>query len=377
MVGSPEFRKLSYRGACGLLVLLPVLPYALMALAPGFGFDLHVFWHAAQAVGHGNSPYDPAGVAHARVLAARHPDRPPLAPWAVYPPVLFAVMVPLGWLPWPVALTIGTLVIAVCPFVALRVMGVRDWRCYFAMYGSLPVTSSIGLGAISPLLMLGVALLWRGRLGIGAGIATLVAKLFLWPLSIPIAALEGRRRAVEIVVGSIMCTIGSWAIIGFADLTSYPRLLSDLSAVEAHNSFSTTGLAYALGLPLGAGTITGFALGGSAVALSYRAGRAGRRDDAFTYGLLAALLLSPIVWMHYLVLLFVPLAARVPRFGVAWLVPLALWGYTFQGADGSLFAWALFWACVTLVVTAATRPGGRPSRLRMRGSRTRVDPVRI
>ncbi len=286
-----------------------------MALSPGFGFDLHVFWHAAQAVGHGRSPYDLAGVAHARALEARHPGAQPLAPWAVYPPVLFAAMVPLGWLPWPAALVIGTLLIAACPFAALRVMGVRDWRCYFAMYGSLPMTSSIGLGAISPLLMLGLALIWRGRLGVAAGIATLVAKLFLWPLSIPIAALEGRRRAAEIVVGSIVCTIGSWAIIGFADLTSYPRLLSDLSAIEAHNSFSAVGLAFALGLPLGAGTIIGFALGGAAAALSFRAGVSGRRDDAFTYGLLAALLFSPIVWMHYLVLLFVPLAARVPRFG--------------------------------------------------------------
>ena len=300
--------------------------------------------------------------------------RQPLAPWAVYPPVLFAAMVPLGWLPWPAALVIGTLLIAACPFAALRVMGVRDWRCYFAMYGSLPMTSSIGLGAISPLLMLGLALIWRGRLGVAAGIATLVAKLFLWPLSIPIAALEGRRRAAEIVVGSIACTIGSWAIIGFADLTSYPRLLTDLSAIEAHNSFSAVGLAFALGLPLGAGTIVGFALGGAAAALSFRAGVSGRRDDAFTYGLLTALLFSPIVWMHYLVLLFVPLAARVPRFRAVWLVPLALWAHTFQGADGDLLAWALFWVCVACVVTAATRSGvGRPRPVRR--FRTRIDPV--
>jgi hypothetical protein len=91
------------------------------------------------------------------------------------------------------------------------------------------------------------------------------------------------------------------------------------------DSFSITGIAYALGLPLALGTVLGLTLGGGAVLLSFSEGHRGRRDAAFTYGLLAALLLSPIVWMHYLALLPVAIAARHPRFGIAWLLPLALW----------------------------------------------------
>ena len=39
----------------------------------------------------------------------------------------------------------------------------------------------------------------------------------------------------------------------------------------------------------------------------------------------AALALSPIVWLHYLVLLAVPLAIARPRFSPLWLLPIVLW----------------------------------------------------
>jgi hypothetical protein len=357
---SPELRRLLIRGGSLLLILLPVLPYAMMfgGRAAGLGFDLHVFWEAARAVGHARSPYRPAAIAHVRVLEARHMTAEPLAAWAVYPPALFAVLIPFGWLPWHVAFVFGTLLLALAPFYALRSMGVRDWRCYMAMYASLPVVSSIGLGAISTALMLGLALIWRQRSTEAAAIAALVAKLFLWPLMLTLGGIDGHRRAAVVAIGAAAVTVGSWAVIDFADITRYPQLLSDLSAIEAHNSFSTTGIAYALGLPLALGTVLGVVLGGVSIALSVHEGRAGRRDAAFTYGLLAALLLSPIVWMHYLALLPVAIAARFPRFGIVWLVPLVLWAHQLQAASGSVFALALFWGCVLTVTVVTVRASG-------------------
>jgi hypothetical protein len=265
------------------------------------------------------------------------------------------VLIPLGWLPWDGALLLGMLLLASAPFLALRVMGVRDWRCYLITYGTFPVVSSIGLGTISTALMLALALIWRERGTVEAGISALVAKLFLWPLVITLAALGGCRRAVFIAIGACVGAVGSWAIIGFADLAAYPRLLSDLSAIEAHNSFSTTGIAYALGLPLELGTGLALVLGGLAAALSVREARSRHRDAARSYGLLATLLLSPIVWMHYLALLPVAIAARYPRFGPIWLVPLALWAHQRQSAAGSLFALSLFWGCVLTILAAVIR----------------------
>ena len=39
----------------------------------------------------------------------------------------------------------------------------------------------------------------------------------------------------------------------------------------------------------------------------------------------ATLALSPIVWLHYLVVLLVPMAIARPRFSLLWLLPVVLW----------------------------------------------------
>jgi hypothetical protein len=60
----------------------------------------------------------------------------------------------------------------------------------------------------------------------------------------------------------------------------------------------------------------------------------------------AALVLSPIVWRHFFVLLLVPLALSRPRFDAVWLIPIGLWvgDGTFNGAP-----WQT--ACVLALVT--------------------------
>jgi hypothetical protein len=51
------------------------------------------------------------------------------------------------------------------------------------------------------------------------------------------------------------------------------------------------------------------------------------RDARYAPGLAlaAALVLSPIVWRHFFVLLMVPLALSRPRFDAVWLIPIGLW----------------------------------------------------
>ena len=53
--------------------------------------------------------------------------------------------------------------------------------------------------------------------------------------------------------------------------------------------------------------------------------REGGDEAAFLFGVLALLAFSPIVWHHYLVLLFVPLAVYCPRFAPIWTLPLLSW----------------------------------------------------
>jgi hypothetical protein len=49
----------------------------------------------------------------------------------------------------------------------------------------------------------------------------------------------------------------------------------------------------------------------------------------------AALVLSPIVWVHYLVLLYVVVALYKKRISAAWIVPLAFWLLPSQDSHGS------------------------------------------
>ena len=53
--------------------------------------------------------------------------------------------------------------------------------------------------------------------------------------------------------------------------------------------------------------------------------REGADEAAFLVGVLLLLACSPIVWHHYLVLLFVPLAIYCPRFAPIWTLPLVCW----------------------------------------------------
>ena len=55
--------------------------------------------------------------------------------------------------------------------------------------------------------------------------------------------------------------------------------------------------------------------------------RGGLRADGYGFLLatLSVLAFSPIVWIHYLALLLVPVAVLRPRLSVAWLVPCLMW----------------------------------------------------
>ena len=86
-------------------------------------------------------------------------------------------------------------------------------------------------------------------------------------------------------------------------------------------------------------------------------------------------LLLPILWLHYLALLFAAVAVLRPRLTVAWLVPTAAWlSAQQQGSVGGhpwLSVFALSILALTLAAAAApwimTRRTAFPRRFRMYG----------
>jgi alpha-1,2-mannosyltransferase len=290
-------------------------------------FDLRVFVQAGDDVLHGRNPYVAPGTIHG----------PADAPYA-YPPLLALLVTPLALLPEHVDHgyvpgVLFSLVLVAAVVGALLLLDVHDWRCYpvALLY---PVTiETVEYGAIGPLLLVLVALLWRYRDRAWiAGWATggaIVLKLFLWPLLAWLAVTRRIRAAALALLLAAALAFLSWAVIAFRGIGDYPHLLRRLVDVEGENSYSVFAVLQMLGLPEAASRGITLVLGLALLALAWRAvGRDGATFEAdrrsFTLTVAAALVLTPILWLHYLVLLLAPIALARPRLSGLWFVPLTM-----------------------------------------------------
>jgi alpha-1,2-mannosyltransferase len=334
-----------------LFLWLPALVFAVV-LASDLSYrsslgDWEIFRHASHLALRGHSPFT---VADPAALAKN--DR------FVYPPITALLIGPLAVLPHLAGRVLLMLLAVACVPLALRLLGVRDWRCYGVALLTAPVVDTVSLGALSSLLLLGVAAVWRYRerrhIAAAATAVTAVAKLFVWPLFVWLLATRRLRTAVEAAVVALVLLFAGWAAIGFAGLRGYPHLLHVLSRVEAVQSFSLVGLFRLHG---GAATaLTGVLVVGviAAVALAAR-GRDGDRWSLIV-AVAGALLATPVLWLHYFVLLFVPLALTRPRLSALWFAPLAFWLTPLAHSDGSVWRTCCALAVATLIVLRTVVP---------------------
>ena len=337
------------------LLVLGLLPAALVVLIVGgaighqFAFDFHgSIWEASRDVLHGRNPYPPA------TLAGVAPgDR------FVYPPAIAFVFVPLGVLPFPVAAALLTALLLAAMAATLYVLEVRDWRCYGAAYLAIPVLHDVRLGALTPLLALGIALVWRWRDRLPAAIPlafVVVAKLFLWPLGVWLLATGRARIALRSALYATAATAVAWAAIGLAGLGDYPRLLQVLAESEQAKGYSPVSGFLALGLGATAARGVATAVGVALVAGCVVTGRRSEERRSLILALAASLVLSPIVWLHYFVLLLVPIALARRDFSAIWLVPVLFWATPYEEHFGAHWRIALGTGIAVLALVAAWRP---------------------
>jgi len=326
-------------------------------------YDFAIFLRASEDVRAGDSPYvDPGTISE---------DSP--APY-VYPPLLAIALIPATVLPdevrgsSPAGVLVSLLLIA-CVVGTLALLDVRDWRCYPVALLYPPTLENVEYGAVGPALALLVALGWRYRdrvwpvaALVGAAIAL---KVFVWPLLVWLAATKRSAAAVGAAVAAVGLALGSWAAIGFDGIADYPDLLRRLSDVEAENSYSAYAILVAIGVPSGLAHVVVTGAAATLLVLAWRAARGAHGDRrALTLALAAGFVLTPILWLHYLVLLVVPIALARPRLSVLWLVPLAM--TVFELLDlykgwprGDGWALASVAAVMTVVFAAASRSPGR------------------
>jgi alpha-1,2-mannosyltransferase len=283
------------------------------------GFDLRAgYLPAAEAIQDGESPY-------------ADPDDPTLdvrlpGGWTyVYPPQVAIGVMPLTWLPSDIGVFLVFLASVAALLGTLAIVGVRDVRCYAAVLLWAPTWNALDTLNVSVALALGVALVWRYRSTLWPLAATLGAmvsvKLFLWPL-LAWVALNRRPLAAILAFGlGLGITVASWAAIGLVGLRDYPELLSKVGEQE---NYSVVSVAEEFGLGAVGHALAALAGGGLVVASAWLARRE-HEIRSFTVAVVACLVLSPVVWLHYLTLLLAPLGLARPRFSPVWLLPIVLW----------------------------------------------------
>jgi Glycosyltransferase family 87 len=289
-------------------------------------------WNAGVAILHGRPFYQLSFLAHqVSILNAGGIARGELYsnPFSipVYPAFANVAVVPLGLLPFWAAGAIWTLLSIAAMVGGLWLLGVRDWRCIAVALLSWPFLFGAFLGAVGPFLVLGAGAAWRWRERVwpcaGAVAAIVATKIFPWPLGVWLLVTRRWRAAAAAIGLCLALTLGAWALIGFEGLAQYPRMLQDMTVLQEGRAVSVVTVLVVAGVPSSVAGAVAIALALGIIGLAWRLSRRPGGDRmAFGLAVIAALTGTPIVWSHYMVLLFVPIALCSPRFSRIWLLPL-------------------------------------------------------
>ena len=284
----------------------------------------------------------------------------------VYPPPSAFLLIPFALLPYELAAAIWLALILVSIPLTLLATGVRDWRCHAVTILAASTLAVLGSGSLSAFLALGTALLWKYRdraaLAVVLVAAIVVAKLYLWPLLLWLLATRRPRTAGLGFATAIGLALIGWAITGFAGLTNYPHRVGSVTSLEQGQSYSPIALALSLGAPLRVAQAIVLCAGVLLLAALVRTARGPDGDRrSFILAIAATFVFSPISWLHYFVLLAVPIGLASPTLTPLWFVPLAFWAVPMK-SDGQLWKIAVAAALTSVIVgwTSRARSVSRP-----------------
>jgi hypothetical protein len=303
-----------------------VLGHALaggVTLQLDFNGDLYL---AGTRILHDVNPYQPRTLA-AEAALIRAGGTLQTTSFPRHPAPVLVAAVPLSLLPRVAADIVFLAASLVAVILGLWMVGVRDWRCIAVAVVSAPAAWGVLLGNLSPLLMLGGACAWRWRAHVWRPAAVVAAmilsKVFVWPLAVWLLATRRLRAVAALALLAVVGAIAGWAVISFDGLTDYPQMLLNIATIGERRGCSLVAVLMSVGLPAEAARIGALACAGALLAL---AAKVARRPDgdrhAFGLAVMACLTATPIVWAHYLVLLYLPIALLSPRLSGLWFVPM-------------------------------------------------------
>jgi hypothetical protein len=326
---SRRLAAVAWRVAVATAVVASAVVLSIKMVASGaFLFDFNGdLYRAGHAILHDHDPYQPRFLA--ALAAAKHAGRAVSPAFAVpvYPAPALLAAVPFSLLPDVLAGSLFMALNVAAMVQGLRMLGVRDWRCFVVALASWPFLFGLVVGALGPLIVLGMGLAWRFRARLWtpaiALASVVVAKLFPWTVLVWLLVTRRfRTLALALLIGAVG-VLAAWAVIGFAGMGEYPRMLANLSYVERGSGVSLVAALLGAGVPASVAEVVALAATGLLLAIAYCfARRPGGDRQALGLTAIAALTASPVVWAHYLVLLFVPIALASPTLSAIWFVPL-------------------------------------------------------
>jgi Glycosyltransferase family 87 len=317
---SDPLKKALTHGLAFWAIVGPLWVLVNSALGGRFALDFHyAFLPAAHAVLQGDSPYSAIG---SRALSE--------GTAFLYPPLGAYLLAPFTVLPPLVAETLAVVLVAAAVPATLLLLGVRDWRCLAIGFLWWPTIIGIQTGNLTLPMLLGLALVWRYRdrpavAALASGLL-IALKLLFWPLLVWLIATRRYRTAALAVLVTGLLVVVPWAGIGFAGLRDYPHMLSTVSNNEGPRSYSVAAFLHAFVPSWMAASVLETVLGTAVLLLALRAGRRGRDRDAFALTIVAVLVLTPLLELHYLAALLVVVALYQRQFGAVWVLPLLIWG---------------------------------------------------
>jgi hypothetical protein len=358
-MSSPVRRTLALVCAAMPLTVVAAIVVVFLPLSPSY--DLEVFLRAGQATLHGLPLYPRLG--SPAVYSGGSFVYPFFAVWP---------FVALAAIPSSASTAVFFVVCVGAVLVACGAGAGRDpWPATLVLCSAFTITG-LQLGALSPLLFAGAVFLWRLRerplaLALLAG-PVLASKLFLAPLLLWLLVAR-RYRALTYAGLSTLTLLALSFALGPIGPLQYLHLLSQLGAHEARAGFGLIGALMNVGLRPAAAQAAALALTLALLAAAYAHYR--RRSDervAFCAGIVVSLVLTPVLWSHYLILL----AAALMTLGAPrrWLVTFALASWAIAPPHGvhvdtdliegvtSSGPWFAVGASMLVFAYAAARPAG-------------------
>jgi Glycosyltransferase family 87 len=305
------------------IVLLVMALGGAVSFQGDFNGDLYL---AGTRIFHGLSPYEPRVIAAAAAIV-KAGGTISAVPSPRYPAPMLVASAPLSLLPLWLADGLFVVLSIASVIGGLRLLGVRDWRCFAVACLSWPVVFGVWLGNISPLILLGSAVVWRCRarvLPAAAAVASVIAaKLILWPLGVWLLVTRRFGALALAILLAIAAAAAGWAVVGFSSLIEYPRLLMNIAAVGEGRGCSLVASLMSVGVSPAVARIAALICATGLLGAAWRFARLPDGDrHAFGVIVMAVLIATPVAWAHYLVLTFIPIAFLSPRLSWIWFLPM-------------------------------------------------------